>query len=66
MAGMTMTQKVTSIHRSDDKALVCIEGRCAYSVALPNKKFESLLSEGQILPMSQAIVELDGVKLIHQ
>ena len=66
VAGMAMTQKITDIHRSGDKALVCIEDRCAYSVALPNEKFESLLSEGQVLPMSQAIVELDGVELLHQ
>ncbi|CAM4133392.1 hypothetical protein [Vibrio agarivorans] len=66
VAGMAMTQKVTDIRRSGDKALVCIEDRCAYSVTLPNEKFESLLSEGQVLPMSRAIVELDGVELIHQ
>ena len=63
VAGMAMTQKVTEIRRAGDKAFVCIEDRCAYSVALPNEKFESLLSEGQVLPMSQAIVELDGVEL---
>ncbi|WP_299686733.1 hypothetical protein [uncultured Vibrio sp.] len=65
VAGMAMTQKMTDIHRSGDKALVCIENRCAYSVALPNEKFESLLSEGRVLPMSQAIIELDGVELLH-
>ncbi|WP_394240811.1 hypothetical protein [Vibrio astriarenae] len=66
IAGMAMTQKVTEVRRSKDKALVCIEDRCAYSVALPNDKFESLLSEGRILPMSQAMVELDGVELFNQ
>ncbi len=65
VAGMAMTQKITDIHRSGDKALVCIENRCAYSVSLPNQKFEALLSEGRVLPMSQAIIELDGVKLLH-
>lgn len=66
VAGMAMTQKVTDIRRTSDKAVVCIEDRCAYSVALPNEKFESLLSEGQVLPMSRAVVELEGVELLHQ
>lgn len=65
MAGQAMTTKVTEIRRTENKATVCIEDRCAYSVELPNDKFEQLLSEGRVLSMFNALDQLDSVSLIH-
>ncbi|WP_210498860.1 hypothetical protein [Vibrio crassostreae] len=65
MAGQAITTKMTEIRRTDKKVTVCIEDRCAYSVELPNDKFEQLLSEGRVLSMFNASNKLDGVTLIH-